>query len=588
MGLQAREWPWVMTKGANGGHTAKGCLDPRGEESNGISAMAVERARQELTATTSLLPLVKVAEKEMGNLRFPLATTIIVDDNPDDDDLNWWPCDAVHEEGVFSRAKMRRMGRTPSVAAGDGFGSGFRLLQRCGLRFVVAGRVEAESWLWVTEVSVYGFPSLRGEDDLSAAYANSFFPAPLVFLSHPRPTSANKQNEKRALGLGRNKTKRELGQSILIRNAPPNCTAAPLLRCRVLTPSLRVTDSRTQFLVFMDRFSRINYGGDSKSLFKLVFLFWIVVVPSRFSVATMVTTSEDGFVYENWFLDTGCSNHMTGHKIWISNLDTRKTSMIRLRNDKTMKVVGVRNIVIKKQDEEERLDDESNGNRQADDGVVTMVEEMRAIETIRLVVALANGKRWPLFQLDVKFAFLNVPLEEEVYVTQPPGFEIKCYENNGYRLRKALYGLKQAPKAWNKVMDSFMLKHKFLKCLVEHGVYVRFQDDANLLLICTYVDDLLIIGSNILEIEKFKGLLMAKFEMTYLNKFRYFIRLEFVKSSSGIISHQRKYATKILKKFNMEICNAATTSTVANITDSDNNEEEVDNTPYKQMVSSPK
>jgi len=67
---------------------------------------------------------------------------------------------------------------------------------------------------------------------------------------------------------------------------------------------------------------------------------------------------------------------------------------------------------------------------------------MAIIETIRLVVALTSGKGWPMFQLDVKSTFLNGPLEEEVYVTQPPGFEIEGSENKVYRLRKALYGLK--------------------------------------------------------------------------------------------------------------------------------------------------
>ena len=67
---------------------------------------------------------------------------------------------------------------------------------------------------------------------------------------------------------------------------------------------------------------------------------------------------------------------------------------------------------------------------------------MAIIETIRLVVALTSGKGWPMFQLDVKSTFLNGPLEEEVYVTQPLGFEIKGSENKVYRLRKALYGLK--------------------------------------------------------------------------------------------------------------------------------------------------
>ncbi|WVY90631.1 hypothetical protein V8G54_036145 [Vigna mungo] len=210
------------------------------------------------------------------------------------------------------------------------------------------------------------------------------------------------------------------------------------------------------------------------------------------------------------------------------------------------------------------------------------------IDTIRLVVALANGRRWPLFQLDLKSAFFNGPLEEEVYVTQPPGFEVKGCENKVYRLRKVFYGLKKAPRAWNKVMDSFMLKHKFLKCPMEHGVYVWFQGDANLLLMFIYVEDLLIKGNNISEIEKFKGLLMAKFEMTDLGKLRYFLGLEFIESSSGIILHQRKYATKILKKFNMETCNATKTPVEAKVTTSENGEDEVDNTLYKQMVGSPR
>jgi len=83
------------------------------------------------------------------------------------------------------------------------------------------------------------------------------------------------------------------------------------------------------------------------------------------------------------------------------------------------------------------------------------------IETIRLVVALANGKGWPMFQLDVKSAFLNGPLEEEVYVTQPPGFEIEGSEKKVYRLRKALYGLKHAPRAWKRLIDAFMIRHGF-------------------------------------------------------------------------------------------------------------------------------
>ena len=67
--------------------------------------------------------------------------------------------------------------------------------------------------------------------------------------------------------------------------------------------------------------------------------------------------------------------------------------------------------------------------------------------TIRLVLALAAEEGWPVYQMDVKSAFLNGNLEEEVYVEKPPGFVISGSESKVCRLRKALYGLKQAPRA---------------------------------------------------------------------------------------------------------------------------------------------
>lgn len=89
------------------------------------------------------------------------------------------------------------------------------------------------------------------------------------------------------------------------------------------------------------------------------------------------------------------------------------------------------------------------------------------VETIRLVVAIASSKGWPLFQMDVKSAFLNGPLEEEVYVLQQSEFEVKGREDKAYKLKKALYGLKQVPKGWNKRIDSFLRHQGFSKCSVE-------------------------------------------------------------------------------------------------------------------------
>lgn len=124
------------------------------------------------------------------------------------------------------------------------------------------------------------------------------------------------------------------------------------------------------------------------------------------------------------------------------------------------------------------------------------------IEMIRTLVAIANSKGWIMHQLDVKSAFLNGPLEEEVYVSQPPRFEIKGQETKVYKLNRALYGLKQAPRAWNRRIDACMLQLGFIKCTCEFGVYVR--QTQHLVIVCLYVDDLLITGNHVGDVEVVK------------------------------------------------------------------------------------
>ena len=103
-----------------------------------------------------------------------------------------------------------------------------------------------------------------------------------------------------------------------------------------------------------------------------------------------------------------------------------------------------------------------------------------------MIVAVASNRGWPMYQMDVKLAFLNGYLEEEVYTLQPPSFEKEEHEDEVYLLRKALYGLKQSPRAWNMRIDGVLAKQKFSKCKSEHGVYVRANCSTNLLLVCLY------------------------------------------------------------------------------------------------------
>ena len=95
------------------------------------------------------------------------------------------------------------------------------------------------------------------------------------------------------------------------------------------------------------------------------------------------------------------------------------------------------------------------------------------METIRTVLALAAQMELNVFQLDVKSAFLNGEIEEEVYVEQPKGYEVKGEENKVYRLRKALYGLKQAPRAWNSRIDRYFVKNGCDRSSSEPSLYVK-------------------------------------------------------------------------------------------------------------------
>lgn len=113
--------------------------------------------------------------------------------------------------------------------------------------------------------------------------------------------------------------------------------------------------------------------------------------------------------------------------------------------------------------------------------------------------------------MDVKSAFLNGDLREEVYVQLPPGFVVKGGSGNILKLKKALYGLHQAPRAWNARLDSELLKLGFVRNPLKHAVYRRSDNDG-FLLVGVFVVDLIITGSSKTNIEVFKKEMMRKLQ----------------------------------------------------------------------------
>jgi hypothetical protein len=139
---------------------------------------------------------------------------------------------------------------------------------------------------------------------------------------------------------------------------------------------------------------------------------------------------------------------------------------------------------------------------------------------------VANRKNWPIYPSDMKSNFLNGPLEKTIYVTQPPRIEITGKGDLVYKLNKALSDLKQALRAWNKRIYQFLIQLGFKKCIVEYGVHVMDLKGPGSIIVCLYVDDLLITGSNLREVENFKLTMNIEFEMTNLGVLTYFLAMD--------------------------------------------------------------
>ena len=170
------------------------------------------------------------------------------------------------------------------------------------------------------------------------------------------------------------------------------------------------------------------------------------------------------------------------------------------------------------------------------------------LDTIRLVLAIAAQNRWNVFQLDVKSAFLNGILQEEIYVEQLEGFMEQGEEEKVYLLKKALYGLKQAPRAWHSKIDEHLFSLGFQKSLSEATLYVKCKGD-NLLIVSLYVDDLLITGDNAKLVEEFKREMMKFFEMTDLGLMTYFLGMEIKQLENEVSSVKRNMPRKFSRNF---------------------------------------
>ena len=167
------------------------------------------------------------------------------------------------------------------------------------------------------------------------------------------------------------------------------------------------------------------------------------------------------------------------------------------------------------------------------------------LDTIRIILALAANRGWQVHHLDVKTAFLNGELEEEVYVAQPEGYVEKGKEKMVLKLSKALYGLRQAPRAWNVKLDKSLKMLGFSKCASEPAIYKR-GIGKNAVILGVYVDDLIVTGEDVSEIGRFKKQMTSQFEMSDLGLLSFYLGIEVEQLEDHITIRQSSYAKKIL------------------------------------------
>ena len=151
--------------------------------------------------------------------------------------------------------------------------------------------------------------------------------------------------------------------------------------------------------------------------------------------------------------------------------------------------------------------------------------------------------------MDVKTAFLNGELEEEIYMKQPEWFIAKGNEHKVCRLVKSLYGLKQAPKQWHKRFDDVMIANSFKINECDKCVYGK-HTPSGYVIIGLYVDDMLIIGSNNKMINDTKKILTTRFEMKDLGLADVILGIKISRTSDRIILSQSHYVENLLEKFN--------------------------------------
>lgn len=205
------------------------------------------------------------------------------------------------------------------------------------------------------------------------------------------------------------------------------------------------------------------------------------------------------------------------------------------------------------------------------------------LDTLRAVLAIANRERMHLHQMDVKTAFLNGQLNEEIYMAQPDGFE----QGKGLvcRLNRSLYGLKQASRAWNERFHNFIVKLGFVRSENDQCLYLQ-GTGKNKIIIVLYVDDILLASSSLKALETVKRSFSGEFEMKDVGEVNQFLGLTVERdlAKKTLRIHQRGYFESLLQRFEMTESKPISTPMENRLRLPKGCEEKRTSKPYRELV----
>ena len=203
--------------------------------------------------------------------------------------------------------------------------------------------------------------------------------------------------------------------------------------------------------------------------------------------------------------------------------------------------------------------------------------------SIRILMQMAAQHDLILYQMDVKTAYLNAPIDCEIFMEQPEGFEVPSNSEEVLvcKLNKSLYGLKQSGRNWNGMLHNFLSENNFIQSDVDNCVYVK-QIDDKMIVIVIWVDDLIIGASNDLLLCETKNMLKERFKMKDMGKLSHFLGVDFEQGDSFVKVNQKEYICKVLERFGMSDCKPR--STPCELRVDNNGVEPVDSKTYREAV----